>query len=232
VSDDESEHALVELRTALARYEGSASPAALDRAFVAAAATIAVLRGDRADQPADGTEARELMAQLPEFEQLFSDAVAEAERAAHAGATALWGWFGLRSTPPGWDEDERSGARVIVACACAPLQERGAGWLRPRLLRLAARRWAAELVEELRGSDEDVWRRAFGERYESIHRRYAPRSRWRTRSLAGLLESDPRTAEALRTRLSRWLAESGQFATLPGELEAAFVQTRTPARLA
>ena len=138
MAGDAGHDELVELRTALARYEGSASSAALDQAFVAAGATVASLRGDRAAEPADATEVRELMAELPEFEQLVYRAVDEAERAAHAAATALWEWFGLRSAPPEWDDAERSGARVIVACACAPLQQRGAGWLRPRLLRLAA----------------------------------------------------------------------------------------------
>lgn len=223
---------LVALRMALADYEGDATPAALDQAFVAAAAAVATLRGDRAEDPADATEARELMDQLPEFERLVARAVLEAERAATAGAARLWEWFGLRSAPPAWDEGERSGARVIVACACAPLQGRGAGWLRPRLLRLAARRWAELLTRELAASDEAVWHRALGERYESVYRRYAPRSKWRTRDLSAVVGSDPNTAEALRMRLARWIADSGDFATLPDELEAAFVQTRTPERLA
>ena len=121
---------------------------------------------------------------------------------------------------------------MIVACACAPLQQRGAGWLRPRLLRLAARRWARLLTDELAASDEAVWRHALGARYESVHQRYAPRSRWRTRDLSAVLASDPSTVDALHTRLARWLSESGNFEALPDELEAAFVQTRTPARLA
>jgi hypothetical protein len=232
VPGDGGENELVELRSALARYEGSASAAALDRAFVAAAATVATLRGDRAGEPADASEVRVLMAQLPEFERLVARAVEEAERAACAGAAALWQWFGLTSAPPAWDENERSGARVIVACACAPLQRRGAEWLRPRLLRLAARRWARLLTDELAAGDEALWRRALGERYESVHRRYAPRSRWRTRELSAVLTQDDSTAEALRTRLARWLADSGDFDGLPAELEAAFAQTRTPERLA
>jgi hypothetical protein len=230
--DELGHHELVALRMALEDYEGNASPIALDQAFVAAAAAVARLRGDRADDPADATEARVLMDQLPEFERLVAQAVLEAERAANAGAAGLWDWFGLRSAPPAWDEAERSGARVIVACACAPLRERGAGWLRPRLLRLAARRWAQLLTAELAACDETVWRRALGERYESVHRRYAPRSKWRTRELSAIVANDPNTAQALRTRLARWIAGSGDFGTLPDELEAAFVQTRTPQRLA
>jgi hypothetical protein len=230
--DEPGQYELVALRMALASYEGQGTPAALDQAFVAAAAAVAALRGDRAGEPADATEARELMDQLPEFERLVARAVLEAERAADAGAAALWDWFGLRSAPPAWDEAERSGARVIVACACAPLRERGASWLRPRLLRLAARRWAQLLTDELAASDETVWRRALGERYESVHRRYAPRSKWRTRALSDVIGHDPSTAEALRTRLARWIADSGDFGLLPDELEAAFVQTRTPERLA
>lgn len=232
MAGDAGDNELVELRTALARYEGNGSSSALDQAFVAAGAMVASLRGDRAAEPADATEVRELMAELPEFERLVYRAAEEAERAAHAAATALWEWFGLRSAPPEWDDAERSGARVILACACAPLQQRGAEWLRPRLLRLAARRWARVLADELAASDEAVWRRALGERYESVHRRYAPRSRWRTRDLSAVLASNPSTVDALHTRLARWLSESGNFEALPDELEAAFVQTRTPARLA
>jgi hypothetical protein len=229
VSDDNE---LVHLRSALAHYERSPSPAALDEAFVAAAATVAALRGDRADEPADATEVRELMTQLPEFERLVAWAVDEAERAATAGAIALWQWFGLSSAPPAWDDAERSGARVIVACACAPLQADGAGQLRTRLRRLATPRWARLLTDELVASDEAVWRRALGGRYESIHRRYAPRSRWRTGELRDVVGQDPATAEAVRARLARWLTDSGDFAALPAELEAAFVQSRTPSRLA
>ena len=230
---DETGHSeLMVLRSALSRYEGTASPAALDEAFVAAAAAVAARRGDRAADPADATEIRELMAELPEFEMLVHRAVEEAERAAHQAATALWQWFGLPSVPPRWDDAERSGARLIVACACAPLRERGADWLRPRLVRLAARRWARLLTDELAASNESVWRRALGDRYESVHQRYAPRSRWRTRELSAVLVGDPTTVEALQTRLARWLTESGNFDVLSAELEAAFAQTRTPTRLA
>jgi hypothetical protein len=138
----------------------------------------------------------------------------------------------LSSPPPSWNEGERSAARVIVGAACAPLAGRGAAWLRPRVLRLASERWASLLVAELKASEEPVWERALGERYESVRRRYAPRTKWRTGELSGLLAVDPRPLEALKRRLSRWLAEGRDFDGLPAELEAAFVQTRTPARLA
>jgi len=224
--------ALEPLRQALARYEASRSPAAFDGAFAAAAAAVAAVRGDRAGEGADAVEVRELMSELPEFDRLVSIAVGEAERAAHAGACRLWEWFGLSSVPPGWNEAERSGARVIVASACAPLQGRGASWLRPRLLRLAADRWAAQLTGELRTGGEDPWRRALGERYESVRVRYAPRTKLRSGKLSQLLARDQRPMAALHKRLSRWLAEGGQFETLPDEVEAAFVETRTPERLA
>ena len=48
---------------------------------------------------------------------------------------------------------------------------------------LAAQRWAAALTDELRRSDEELWRRVFAERYESIRNRYAPRTAWRTRRM-------------------------------------------------
>jgi hypothetical protein len=216
---------------ALERYEHSRSPAALDRAFGAAAAAVAGMRGSRAGEPADAVEVRRLMDELPEFDRLVSIAVREAERAAHLAAQRLWEWFGLRSAPPGWNENERSAARVVVASACAPLHGRGAAWLRPRLLRLAADRWAAALAAELRSADEGQWRRALGERYE-LRQRYAPRTRRRSGTLSQLFSKDERPVAALRKRLSRWLAEGGEFEGLPAEVEAAFVHARTPARLA
>ena len=224
--------ALEPLRAALARYEASGAPAAFDRAFLEAARAVAAIRGDRADVGADAVEVRRLMGELPEFERLVSIAVREAERAAHAGASRLWEWFGLSSSPPGWNDGERSGARVIVASACAPLAGRGATWMRPRLLRLAANRWATLLTTELRAGGEDPWRRALGERYESVRVRYAPRTKRRSGTLSQLLERDQGPMVALRKRLSRWLAEGGRFEALADEVEAAFVQTRTPERLA
>jgi hypothetical protein len=220
------------LRDELASYQATRTPRALDRAFAAAAAAIASLRGARAGEPADPVEARRLMSALPEFERLVSTAVSEMERAAHVGAVRLWSWFGLTSAPPSWSEAERSAARVIVASACAPLEGRGAQWLRPRVLRLASERWASLLVADLRASEEAVWQRALGDRYESVRRRYAPRTKWRTGELSALLAIDERPLEALKRRLSRWLAEGRDFDGLPTELETAFVQTRTPARLA
>ena len=217
---------------ALARYERTRSPAALDEAFGVAAATVAAARGARASEPADAVEVRRLMLALPEFERLVSLAVHEAERATHSAACRLWEWFGLTSVPPGWTEAERSGARIVVASACAPLQGRGAVWLRPRLLRLAADRWARLLASELHGGDEAVWRRALGDRYESVRQRYAPRTKWKTGSLSELLARDDRPLEALRKRLSRWLADGCEFDALAAEVEAAFVQTRTPEQLA
>jgi hypothetical protein len=71
-----------------------------------------------------------------------------------------------------------------------------------------------------------------GERYESVWRRCAPRGRWRTRELADLLAKDDPVAAAMQRRLSRWLADGADVERLPSELEAAFVQTRTPDRLA
>jgi len=119
-----------------------------------------------------------------------------------------------------------------VACACAPLDSHVGEWLGPRLLRLAADRWAGLLVGELRRADEDLWRRVLGERYESVWRRFAPRSRWRTRELSDLMARDDEVAGAMRRQLSRWLAEGGNIERLPSQVEAAFVHTRTPDRLA
>ncbi len=220
------------LRAALDGYELAGSPAALDRALAAAARAVAELRGDRAAEPPLVSELEWLYDELPEFERLVNAAVGETERSVQAAGRRLWEWFGLSSPPPRWDEGERSRARLLVACACAPLDEHVIGWLGPRLMKLAAARWASLLTAELRAADEELWRRALAERYESVWRRCAPRGRWRTRELADLLAKDDETAASLQGRLARWLADGADIERLASELEAGFVQARTPDRLA
>jgi hypothetical protein len=204
----------------------------LDQAFVAAAAAVAALRGARATEPADVEELRGLMERLPEFRELVGTVVGEAERWAHAGAVELWTWFGLTTEAPGWNGSEQSGARLLVARACAPLEADGVDWLRARMLRLAAERWAAQLTAELCQSGEDLWRRVFAERYDLIRSRYAPRTAWRKHELSKVLATDTSTVDAIRRRLASWFVQSRDVERLPTELEAAFVETRTPARLA
>lgn len=220
------------LRTALDRYLEAGSPAALDAAFAAAARAVAERRGERANQPPDVTELERLFEEVPEYEELVDIAVDQTEGSVGAAGVRLWRWFGLETTPPTWNEGERSRARLLVACACAPLDEQVVGWLGPRLLKLSADRWAALLMADLRRADEDLWRRVLAERYESVWRRCAPRGRWRTRELADLLANDDATAAAMQRRLARWLASGAAVERLPGEVEAAFVETRTPDRLA
>jgi hypothetical protein len=220
------------LRAALDGYERDRSPRSLDAAFAAAGHAVAVLRGEHADEPPEVAEIDDLFEQLPDYERLVEVAVAETERSVVAAGARLWAWFGLSTPAPRWNEGERSRARLLVACACAPLDGRVATWLGPRLLSLAADRWATLLVQELRSSEEELWRRVLGERYESVWRRCAPRGRWRMRELADLVASDDAVAGALERRLSRWLAAGASLAGLPAEIEAAFVQSRTPARLA
>lgn len=159
-------------------------------------------------------------------------AVSETERSVEAAGARLWAWFGLTSPSPGWNEGERSRARLLVACACAPLDAQVGQWLGPRLLRLAAERWARLLVGELRRADEDLWRRVLAERYESVWRRCAPRGRWRTRELADLIAADDAVAGTMQRQLARWLADGGDIGRLRSEVEAGFVHSRTPDRLA
>ena len=225
-------HPVLALRSALERYELARSPAALDAAFVAAARAVAERRGARANEPPEVTELERLFDEIPGFEELVDVAVNQTERSVESAGVRLWEWFGLESAPPTWNEGERSRARLLVACACAPLDEQVVGWLGPRLLKLSADRWAALLTADLRRADEDLWRRVLAERYESVWRRCAPRGRWRTRELADLLAKDDATAAAMQRRLSRWLAEGADIARLPSELEAAFVQKRAPHRQA
>jgi hypothetical protein len=220
------------LRVALDRYQQGRSARALDIAFAAAARAVAELRGERAGETPEVSEIRALFEQLPDYERLVEVAVGETERSVEAAGTRLWDWFGLTTPAPRWDDGERSRARLLVACACAPLDAQVAKWLGPRLLKLAADRWAGLLTDELRRADEDLWRRVLAERYESVWRRCAPRGRWRTRELSDLLARDDQVAAAMRRRLSRWLADGAQIERLPSEVEAAFVQTRTPDRLA
>ena len=220
------------LRNALDRYEAGRSAQALDEAFAAAARAVAELRGERAQDPPEVSELRHLFEELPDYERLVNVAVSETERSVVAAGARLWDWFGLSSEPPRWNEGERSRARLLVACACAPLDSHVGEWLGPRLLRLAADRWAGLLVGELRRADEDLWRRLLGERYESVWRRFAPRGRWRTRELSDLMGRDDDVAAAMQRQLSRWLAEGGNIERLPSEVEAAFVHSRSPDRLA
>jgi hypothetical protein len=225
-------HPVVALRAALDRYERARSPAALDLAFAAAARAVAERRGERSGEPPEVTELERLFEEIPEYEELVEVAVHETERSVEAAGARLWEWFGLESSSPTWNEGERSRARLLVACACAPLDEQVVGWLGPRLLKLSADRWAALLTADLRRTEEDLWRRVLGERYESVWRRCAPRGRWRTRELSDLLARDDATAAAICRRLSRWLADGADVTRLPSVLEAAFVETRTPDRLA
>jgi len=225
-------HPVLALRAALDRYDDARSGRALDVAFAAAAAAVAELRGERAHVAPDVDEVRALFEQLPDYERLVEVAVSETERSVQAAGVRVWSWFGLESEPPRWNQGERQRARLLVACACAPLDQQVVGWLGPRLLKLAAGRWAGVLVGELRRADEELWRRVLGERYESVWRRFAPRGRWRTRELADLMARDDEVAGAMERQLSRWLAAGGQVERLPGELEAAFVHSRTPDRLA
>jgi hypothetical protein len=220
------------LRTALDRYLEAGSPAALDAAFAAAARAVAERRGERANQPPDVTELERLFEEVPEYEELVDIAVDQTEGSVGAAGVRLWRWFGLETTPPTRNEGERSRARLLVACACAPLDAQVVGWLGPRLLKLSADRWAALLTADLRRAEEDLWRRVLADRYESVWRRCAPRGRWRTRELADLLAKDDATAAAVQRRLSGWLAAGADVNRLPAELEAAFVQKRAPDRLA
>ena len=223
---------LAALRAAVTRFEQTGASDAIDEAFVAAGEAVARVRGERAGEPADATEARDLLARMPELERFVAVAVNEAVHAADTAAERLWNGLALDSAPPRWDSDERAGARVLVACACAPFERRGPVWLVPRLLRLAAPRWAALLAEELGRSDESRWQHALGARYESVRLRYARRTKSRIGGVAEVVASDERTLEALRNRLGRWLAQGPDPATIAQELEAAIVSTRTPARLA
>jgi hypothetical protein len=227
-----SPYPVLALRIALERYADRRTPASLDQGFAAAARAVAELRGERAGAPPALSEVESLFEQLPDYERLVELAVAETERSVQAAGLRLWDWFGLTTSPPSWNAGERGRARLLLACACAPLDEQVAGWLGPRLLRLSADRWAARLTAELREAHEDLWRRVLGDRYESVWQRCAPRGRWRKRELADLLAHDDDVAASMQRQLARWLGDGAHIERLPDELEAAFVHARTPDRLA
>jgi hypothetical protein len=218
------------LRTALERYRGSGAVSELDAGFAAATAAIAALRDPERLTPPDVDALRRIRDQLPELGELLQAAGDEAERSMRAGAQALWAALDLRSEPPRWEPVERAAADVAFVCALA---SPGAGIqrLRAGLTRLASKRWAALLVNEL-GAGEGVWVRALGERYPSVRHRCAPRKRRSDRGLAPLARDDERSRLALIVALTGWLSDGADFRGLPAALEAALVHSRTPARLA
>lgn len=216
----------------MSRYEATGSAGLLDEAFGEAATAIALLRGDSAADRAEVAEMRRLMVNLPEFGRLVSTAVVEAQRSAHEEGYRLWERLGLHTAPPEWEADDVAAARLLVAFACAPLEPRGSAGLRPRLLRLAARRWAEQLTLELCSAEERVWQRALGDRYASVRDRYAPRTSRRTLELSAELTRDSATAAAIREQLSEWLTAGGDLERLSAALEAAFAHARAPQLMA
>jgi hypothetical protein len=216
------------LRQALGRYRARSVPAELEGGFAAATAIISALNGSAR---ADLEEMRGLARALPEFGELLSAAAGEAERLVLVGTAELWSALGLRSRAPGWTSAEWATARMIFACACTPAARTNPARVQSGLRSLAAGRFAELLGQELADS-EDAWIRALGDRYESLRHRCAPRTAWRSRGLSELLLADERTRRAVVQRLERWLAGGARLHALAGELEAAVVHARTPARLA
>jgi hypothetical protein len=221
---------LLALRAALGRYRTSAAPAELSGAFPAASAMIATMLTSVDGRP-ELEQLRRLAHTLPEFGELLSAAAGEAERAVCAGAVGVWRALGLRSTAPSWTPAERDAARMVFACACAPAMRMDPGRFQAGLRAVAAPRFAELLCRELAESEE-AWTRALGDRYESVRHRCARRTTWRSLGLSDLLRGDDTSRKAVTTRLERWMADGGLLGALAGELEAAIVHARTPARFA
>jgi hypothetical protein len=223
------------LRAALAGYRRSADLTFLDAAFAAAQGLIAGLPWLGSQARPELEELRWVARTVPEFDELLTVAAGEAERAICTALLDAWVSLGLRAAQPGWTATELESARMLFACTCAIPQpgEFAPGTARriPTGLRsLAAGRMALALTGEL-ARDEDLWRRTLGPRYDSVRHRYARRTTWRDRGLADLL-SDEATHRAVKRRLERWLTDGGRLPALSGELEAALVHERTPARFA
>ena len=174
---------------------------------------------------------RHLADVLPEFGELLTAAAGEAERVVCAGTVGVWSALGLRSAAPSWTPAERDAARMVFACACAPAMRMDPVRFQAGLRAVAAPRFAELLARELAESEE-AWARALGDRYESVRHRCARRTTWRSLGLADLLRGDEMSRKAVTRRLERWMADGGLLPTLAGELEAAIVHARTPARFA
>jgi 2-polyprenyl-6-methoxyphenol hydroxylase-like FAD-dependent oxidoreductase len=120
---------------------------------------------------------------------------------------------------------------MLFACTCAADPSAPAERVPAGLRGLTAVRAALQLTGEL-ARDEHLWERALGQRYDSVRHRYARRTTWRNRGLADLMRDNGAVQRAVTARLQRWLTEGGRLAALAGELEAALVHERTPARFA
>lgn len=227
----EARHYVRTLRMSLALYRLRGRTSELEAAFAAARVLVDILVEPTASGRPDLEQMRRLTTGVPEFGDLVSSAAAEAERAVCSGAVGLWRLLGLASTPPTWTADEREAARMAFACACVPAAQSDPARLQAGLRALAAHRFAGLVCRELCRS-EDAWVRALGPQYDSVRHRCARRTTWRSRGLAELLRSDDAAREAITDRLERWITGGGVFPALAGELEAALVHARTPARFA
>jgi len=221
---------LQQLRAALGRYRSTAAPAELSGAFPAAGAMVGTIVRSVDGRP-ELEQLRHLADALPEFGELLTAATGEAERVICAGTAGVWGALGLRSTAPAWTPAERDAARMVFACACAPALRMDPVRFQAGLRSVAAPRFAQLLCRELSESEE-AWTRALGDRYESVRHRCARRTTWRSLGLADLLRGDEVSRKAVTRRLERWMADGAPLPTLAGELEAAIVHARTPARFA
>jgi hypothetical protein len=219
------------LRAALARHAETGDPAELERGFAAAGALIGAMPGAEPGARPDLEALRRLADGLPEFAELLCTAADASSAAVAAAGARLWAALDLRSPAPAWTDSEHQAARTVFACACGPGARQGADWLPASLRRISAGRIAELLCREL-SAHEAVWLRALGDRYGSLRHRCAPRTMFRSRGLAELLRDDPDCLAAVRARIERWVTAGADLPTLAGELEAAVVHARTPARLA
>jgi hypothetical protein len=219
------------LRGGLARYRGSSQLRDLEGAFVAAGALVAAVSERSPSDRPDLEELRRLARALPEFGELLSCAAGEAEQVVCTGTAGIWRMLGLSFTALSWTPAERGAAQMVFACACAPARQRDPARLQTGLRALAAGRFARLLCAELADS-EDAWVRALGDRYDSVRHRCAPRTSRRSRGLSELLGADEAALSAVAARLERWMVDGGVLPALAGELEAAVVHARTPAKFA
>ena len=120
---------------------------------------------------------------------------------------------------------------MVFACACAPAMRMDPVRFQAGLRAVAAPRFAELLCRELAESEE-AWTRALGERYESVRHRCARRTTWRSLGLSDLLRGDEALAPGGHSPSRALDGRRRPAPTLAGELEAAIVHARTPARFA
>ncbi len=219
---------LAGVQAALLAHDETGDPFHLDRGFTAARGLVATALPPG---PVRVDELRRLAETVPAFDDLLERGARVAGAAVRRACGELWAALGVPERAPEWSAEEHEAGRLVLACACGCDPATNSERLPAGLRRVAAARVSGLLCDAL-ADREEPWGLALGGRYDSLRHRCAPRTMLRSRGLADMVREDPRCRAAIRTRLERWIITGGRPDALAGELEAAVVHARTPARLA